>query len=63
MIRKYNEQEQALKDWLEKNHPDVLQELEEILANPPGHQQRYDLVNLCDDEYPNLYFYYCEYTQ
>ena len=51
-----------LKTWLAINHADILQELEELLANPPEGKEDYDLVNHCDDNYEKIYFYFCEHV-
>ena len=51
-----------LRTWLTNNHPDVLEELEELLTSPPKGKEDYNLVDHCDDNYSDLYLYYCEYA-
>jgi hypothetical protein len=54
-----NEEEKMLATWLEPNHPDILIDL---LKRKPDYPNNWDLVDIMDDNYSDVYHYYCEYT-
>ena len=45
--------------WLAKEHPDVLIELIKMKKDYP---EDWNIVDRCDDNYEDLYHYYCEWT-
>lgn len=57
-----NDDDRDLTEWLKVSHPDVLNELNDLLKNPPKGREHYDLVDHCDEQYSQIYHYYSEYS-
>ena len=59
MNYQYNQYEKPLVDWLTNNHPDVLKDIQSMQPNYP---ENWDLVDIMDDHYSDIYHYYSEHT-
>lgn len=53
----FNEYEQPLVVWLKEHELDVLTD---CLARMPFYPKDWDLIDVVDDNYPDVYNYYCE---